>query len=255
MKKLLLACVAGLALGACGSEPAHNPGSPPALEAPTLPIADAAGNRMEALGAPGPNGVCTQDGVWCVLQDGEVRNGAASAGRLPPPAEGVSLWPVIVRAADNQTALLGVVRTQSQMYSGGDGSAGHLTLIQIGGGAAREAGSLPLGGVINIRACFDEEDQRNRQGACSDQYWLVSRVALDETSTDAPRFTLRTEAATFPGRLSRGEDSTQKPPLQQSDLVWTRDETCSFERTYARGGDGIYAPNEALPACADYLEP
>ncbi|HRP12180.1 MAG TPA: hypothetical protein PLK37_14215, partial [Terricaulis sp.] len=238
MKKLVVGCIAALGLAACGSEPAHNPGSPPALEAPTLPMQDAAGNRMEGMGPPGPNGICTQDGAWCVLQDGEVRNGANSAGRLPPATEGISLWPVIVRLADSRTALLGVVRTQSQMYSGGDGSSGHLTLYQFGAGAAREVGVIPLGGVINIRACFDEDDQKNRLGACGDQYWLVSRIALDETSAETPRLTLQTEAATFPGARSRSADSSAKPPLEQSDLVWARDETCSFNRVYARGADG-----------------
>ncbi|MBX9746696.1 MAG: hypothetical protein K2X34_07330, partial [Hyphomonadaceae bacterium] len=169
------------------------------------------------------------------------------------PGEG-EIWPVVVRSGES--ALVGLIATESTPYSGGSASAQHLILYEIAGGVARESLRLPYSGSAMIRACFDEDDQTARAGACQDQYAFVTRISLDEGVSDgAPRIILETAAGSYPGRVTRTTDSLEQIPLTEADLVWARDETCTFRRTYSRGPDGLYAPDQALPGCSDYLEP
>jgi len=115
---------------------------------------------------------------------------------------------------------------------------------------------MPLSASSMVRACFDEQDEQQRAGACHDQYAFVTRISLDEGVTEgAPRIMLETAAGSFPGRVTRTADSLEAAPLTEADLVWAQDETCSYRRTYAHGADGLYAPDQPLPPCSDYLEP
>lgn len=232
----------------------------PSLPGVTLPVADQAGNRMEALTQNGERW-CSGDGVLCVAQSDTglaVTRGAESVGTITinDVAEGDTwaVWPQVVRA--EQSMLVGVTRTTHQMYSGGGGEATQLVLYALSGSAANEVVRMPLSASSMVRACFDEGDERQRAGACHDQYALVTRISLDEgVSEGAPHILLETAAGSFPGRVTRGADSLEAPQLTQADLVWAQDPTCSYRRTYARGADGLYAPDQSLPACADYLEP
>lgn len=93
-----------------------------------------------------------------------------------------------------------------------------------------------------------------RHGVCLDRYRFAAALALDENVSEGPpRLVLTTQAWTFPGRRSRTEDSAQAPPLSARDLVWARDDACSFRRVANRQG-GAYVWDAPLPACADYLE-
>jgi hypothetical protein len=235
----------------------------PSLPPVSLPVADHAGNRMEALTQNGAQW-CTGDGAWCVAQEGSgvtiTRAGqAAGAVALSEVEQGESwaVWPQIVRLGRNdETALIGVTRTTHQMYSGGGGEASQLVLYAVDSGVVNEAVRMPLGASSMIRACFDEDDERQRAGACHDQYTFVTRISLDEAAAkDAPRIILETAAGSFPGRVTRNADALEAPALTEADLVWAHDETCSYRRTYARGADGLYTPDQELPRCADYLEP
>jgi hypothetical protein len=115
---------------------------------------------------------------------------------------------------------------------------------------------MPLDASSMVRACFDEADETQRAGACHDEYRFVSRISLNEgVAEGAPQIVLETAAGSYPGRVTRSADSTEAPALTQADLVWAQDSTCSFRRTYSRGADGLYTPDQALPPCADYLEP
>lgn len=265
MKRLMVAAAALLA-SAC-TPPATEEAAPntaePSLPNVTLPVADQAGNRMEALTNTNERW-CTGDGVWCAVNDGagvEVLKSDNSVGRISvaESEEGAAWdsWPVIVRVGrDDNSVLVGIVQTTTQMYSGGGGESSQLVLYSVSGGAANEAVRLPLGASSMIRACFDEDDQTQRAGACHDEYRFVTRISLDESVAEgAPKIVLETAAGSYPGRVTRGADSLEAPPLTQADLVWTQDETCSYRRTYARGADGLYVPDQPLPACADYLEP
>lgn len=264
MKRLMLIAVLA-AVCAC-TPPAEE--APAAVEVPslpgvTLPVADQAGNRMEALTQNGERW-CTGDGVWCATKDGvgvQVTRGGEPAGSLAvgEPGEGNAwdVWPVIVRVGRNDdSALVGVAFTERQMYSGGGGEATQLYLYGVSGGAANEVVRIPLSASKMIRACFAEADQERRAGACNDEYAFVTRITLDEgVAEGAPRVMLETAAGAYPRAAALNTDSAEEPPLTEADLQWSRDETCSYRRTYTRGADGLYAPDQPLPACEDYLEP
>ncbi len=249
--RIIATALAALTLAACTPPEAAQTGEP-SLPGVTLPVADRAGNRMEALTQTGERW-CTSDSVWCI-EDGAVTASFMPAGPATPlPSEG-EIWGAIVRVGE--TALVGRVFNDQQMYSGGGGSAQHLTLYEIANGEAREVARLPYGADSMIRACFSEEDETARAGACHDEYRFVSRISLDEgASNGAPVIILETAAGSFPGPVTRTEDSRERGPLTADDLVWSRDETCSFRRTYTRQDDGLYAPDQPLPGCPDYLEP
>lgn len=265
MKRLMIAAAAMLAC-ACtppaGETTANT--AEPSLPAVTLPLADQAGNRMETLTQDGDR-FCTGDGVWCATQDGAgvaVTRGGASAGSIAVGEAGDgntwTVWPVIVRVGRDDTALLiGVVLSTHQMYSGGGGEASQLILYNVTGGVANEAVRMPLSASSDVRACFNEDDEKQRAGACHDQYDFVTRISLDEGVTEgAPRILLETAAGSYPGRVTRNVDSqAAATPLTEADLVWAHDETCSYHRTYSQGADGLYTPDQPLPACSDYLEP
>jgi hypothetical protein len=207
---------------------------------------------------------CTGDGVWCATPDGagvQMTRGGQAAGSLAvgEPGEGNAweVWPVIVRVGRNDDgALVGVAFSTRAMYSGGGGESTQIYLYNVSGGVANEAVRIPLSASKMIRACFAETDQERRGGACHDEYSFVTRISLDEgVAEGAPRIMLETAAGAFPSGAAVNNDSAEEPPLTQADLVWSQDATCSYRRTYTRGADGIYAPDQPLPACADYLEP
>lgn len=265
MKRLVVAALALMA-SACtppATEEAATNTAEPSLPSVTLPVADQAGNRMETLTLT--NGRwCTGDGVWCAVNDGvgvEVLKGGVSAGRLSvpesEPGAAWDSWPVIVRVGrDDSSVLVGVVQTTTQPYSGGGGEAAQLVLYSVSGGATNETLRLPVSASKMIRACFAETDQERRAGACHDEYRFVTRISLDESVAEgAPRISLETAAGAYPSGAALNNDSAEEPPLTQADLVWSQDATCSYRRTYARGADGLYVPDQPLPACADYLEP
>lgn len=252
MKKLAIA--AAFLMCAC-TPPAEAPSTAntePSLPGVTLPVADQAGNRMEALTQNGARW-CTSDEVWCVEGANVTASFMPGSPAIALPGEG-EVWPVIVRVGE--TALVGRIATDAQPYSGGGASAQHLTLYEIAAGQAREVLRMPYSASAMVRACFSEEDETQRAGACHDEYAFVTRISLDESvASGAPAIILETAAGSYPGALTRNADSTERPPLTEADLVWAQDETCTFRRTYTRGADGLYAPDQPLPGCSDYLEP
>lgn len=264
MKRLMIA--AALLACACtppASDEATENTAEPSLPGVTLPVADQAGNRMEALVLNNERW-CTGDGVWCAVNDGAgvtVTKGGVSVGTIavaePETGNAWDSWPVIVRVGrEDNSVLVGVVHTATQSYSGGGGAASQLVLYSVSGGVANEVVRMPLDGSATIRACFDEADQAQRADACHDEYRFVTRISLDEgVAEGAPKIILETAAGSYPGRVTRNADSLEAPALTQADLVWAQDPTCSFRRTYSRGADGLYAPDQVLPPCSDYLEP
>jgi hypothetical protein len=257
MKMMHCACLFALALAACGQEPqtaAQAESTPPALEAVALPQSDGAGNRLEALTQNGARW-CSGDGAWCLeaVDDAPARLTAGDRTiAVPSPGEP---WPFIIRVGADR-AIVGLVDEEEQMYSGGGGSASGVVLFEVSNGVAQRLAALPLSGSIMTRACFMEEDEQKRAGACHDQYEFASRVRLDETVTGGePRIVLETAAGTFPGRVTRGEDSGERGQLTEADLVWWHDDACSYRRTFSRSPAGPYLPDAELPACSDYLEP
>lgn len=265
MKRLMISAMVLLA-SACtppATQEAEPTSAEPSLPGVTLPVADQASNRMEALTQNGDSW-CTGDGVWCAAQDGagvQVTRSGLNVGSVAVGEAGDgntwTVWPVIVRIGrTDESALIGVAFTARQMYSGGGAEATQLFLYSVAGGVANETVRMPLSASKTIRACFSEADQDKRAGACQDEYAFVTRISLDESvSEGAPRINLETAAGAYPRGAALDSDSTEAPPLTEADLVWTPDATCSYRRTYTQGPDGLYEPDQILPPCTDYLEP
>lgn len=258
-----------------------------ALAAAEPASADQAGNRMvpfAALQATIPDPATNEDerrgAVHCTLE----RNRCASlvhdeeqrawvlhlfdAERLIPfdvtlslPDEEdvrYTLWPEMVRLADNG-ALLGVVATRSTMYSGGGATASTLTLYRLdsNGDDLTSVGTLPEGGSVMIRACFSEKDMKHRAGACHDEYEFATTLTIDPSVTSGPpRLLFTSQARSFPGHVSRNDDSLAKPPLRRKDAVWWTDPVCSYRRVWTLDpATHAYKPDRSEPDCSDYLEP
>jgi hypothetical protein len=240
-------------VGGSGTAPAES--APPALEPVALPQSDGAGNQMVALEQIGEGGLyCAGGETWCVVSgDGAVSVSHDGGDLIALPARGEQ-WPNAIISADS--AIVGVITTETQPYSGGGGSASRLTLYQVSGGVAREVAVLPVAGSADVRACFTPEDEQQRAGACRDEYRFVTRISLDESVTSgAPRIVLETSAGSYPGRVTRQADSLERAPLTEADLVWWHDDVCSFRRTFSPSPAGPYVADAELPACSDYLEP
>lgn len=256
MKRLMI--LAALLAAACAPTKAQ-PEAPPAPLEVTLPMADAAGNRMEALIEQ--NGRwCSGDGAWCLVRnaaDVQIIHGDTTTELLTFD-EGTGapeVWPVIVRnGRDDTSVLFGLKWTGHDMFSGGGAAVGRVTLYRFEPGApgATEALTFPSNSDISIRACFDEDDTRARRDACADQYTFIGQLSLDTENAASPaRLVLQTFATTYPGPRSRMSDSTQDAPLQASDLVVTPDEECSYRRTLTFNG-ASYDYDTPPPACEDY---
>jgi len=256
--------------------------------------ADQAGNRLEALlpkdeSADADAGGCTADKLFCVQihkpdnAPSEMRIDYAGASpfslsfTLPdaapdadsedtgPGAEpgDVTLWPRVLRpVGDKDAILVGAVYGTWTSYSGGGGSASSLRLFRVSRNKAAshdadEILSVPIGGSLGIRACFSDEDERKRRGACHDEYNFAATLGLDPTVTSGfPRLVYQTRATSFPGKVSRYEDSLEKPPLREQDLVTAVNQRCTYKRTFQlESGSGVYVPDQPLPDCDDYTAP
>lgn len=248
--------IAALVAGCAASETTSAPPAPP----PTIATTDRAGNRLEPL-APCGEALCTADGGWRIDASGATYRGDGSVrsfGDEGQSAENRGVWPFVVFVGGApQHALFGVTTTTSEVYSGGSAEATVLTLYEV---VAHNRDADPLLGVrlsgsAMIRACFNEADMRARREACHDEYAYAATLNLDPgAATGHPRFLYAAEAASYPGRVSRTEESTQAPALRGGDLVWARDEACSFRRTMVLSEEGNgYMPNEPMPDCSDYF--
>ena len=212
---------------------------------------------------------CTADGAWCVglVQDEEpvVRPIVRAAGALPlgleasdDAVETFQPWTRLARLPDGGF-LAGVEVGLSSMYSGGGGQATELRLYRLdANGDAGEAPVLavPIRGSLTIRACFSEEDMKQRAGACHDEYGFDATLTAAGEAGDMPVFDYVTTATAYPRGVSRSEDSLEKPPLKPADLVTVRDPKCSYSRRFTFDASaGEYRPDSTLPDCSDYTVP
>jgi hypothetical protein len=229
--------------------------------------------KIEQLQTRRATGSCTADRIWCLARTpdsltvlhrdhGPMRDIARLA--LPSNEDDrieSAPWPSIVRVTlpgQPEFVLVGVVRTQREMYSGGGGSLAQLTLFEVRAEApnqVRTAIEAPLSSSFMIRACFSREDERARRGACHDEYRYSAILIAPPQRPDEARLLYRSRADSFPGRRSRLQDSNREPPLRKGDLIRVVDRTCTFERALTRNpATGCFAWSAPLPPCGDYLE-
>jgi hypothetical protein len=217
--------------------------------------------------------LCTANRLWCTERRGDSltvlrreNGGRREVAHLPLPSNEDDRsqsepWSSIVRISlpgRPELALVGVVRTQSEMYSGGGGLLVQLTLFEIQPEAQNQPRAVleaPLSSSFLIRACFSREDERARRGACHDEYRYSATLTAPPQRPNDARLVYRSRADSFPNRRSRTQDSNRQGPLRRGDLIRVVDRTCTFERTLARNPEtGIFKWSAPLPPCKDYLE-
>ncbi len=236
---------------------------------------------------------CTRDGNWCVrvqpvAEEGdrptllEVLEKGPGQGKphtyhvsidVPQESE-LSLWPWIVRLAPGvgsgepvtdpqqrarQNVLVGGIVTFSAMYSGGGADASTLQLARVRHlqddiQVDDDVLTVPWLGNAMIRACFSEQDRKQRAGACHDEYSFSAKLALDPAGQGMPVLRYQTVATRFPAGASRFEDSLAKGPLKKKDLRTEQDPACTYTRLF-HFREGMFHPDQALPDCAGYTEP
>ncbi len=234
-------------------------------------------DRIEKLTQDPKGGelLCAGGRSWCATiseREGEPRAVVISEGKrtlridLPAsaPAEGFDdrayqLWPARIRFGSQGDYLIGVIDEHRTMYSGGGAHSGTLTLYHVtaADGSFRDVLSVPWDSGAMIRACFSEKDYRQRAGACHDEYdYSASLEVAGAGAGSPPPLRYRARATSYPGRVSRSEDSLAGKPLRKRDLVRAVDPECSFSRQLSYdAATGSYTMNQSLPACEDYLQP
>lgn len=215
---------------------------------------------------------CTADRRWCALietdetdeqlvlrlYDGTPDGRAPAASHLIESEASEGFWKpgVILRRAGSDDVILGADMELQAMYSGGGGMSSYRTLVRFTPGETpQEILTVPMSGSLMIRACFGEEDMKQRAGACHDEYEFAAELKA-EGDAFPPRLTYASTAATFPGRVSRDEDSLAKPPLKPEDLVKAVDAECTVQRvfTFDRAAKA-YVADAPLPDCSAYTVP
>lgn len=212
---------------------------------------------------------CTADRGWCaeLVRDGEswLLELAGGSGerriRFEPPDRETgdpifALWPHLVREGDGAVTV-GLLASRRTGYSGGGALATRLILVRVEPDAAQAETVLavPVEGSAMVRACFSEEDMRLRREACHDDYQFSGTLTLAPDGTGGhPRFLLTTRARTYPGDVTRWEDSDERPPLRRGDLVWADHPGCSYRRTFAFDSAARrYVADAPLPDCGQFL--
>lgn len=215
---------------------------------------------------------CTAERRWCALietdetQERQVLRlyDGPPSGRTPVASHSIEselsegFWKpgAILRRAGSDEIILGADMELQSMYSGGGGMASYRTLTRfVPGAAPQEILTVPLSGSLMIRACFGPETIKQRAGACHDEYEFAAELKA-EGDAFPPRLTYASTATTFPGPVSRNEDSLAKPPLKPKDLVKAVDAKCSVRRVFTFDpATNAYVPDAPLPDCGDYTVP
>jgi hypothetical protein len=255
---------------------------------PAADTAPAAPSRMVELIAREGGQQCLPDGQICFeLSEGADAgegpadlllsfpgSGDTEKTPLPLPAfagepQGLRLWPrvVSVRSGDEGDGqqglemLVGVIAEQRAMYSGGGGTGSRLHLLRFGMaphaiGLTGEVLDVDWDSALMIRACFSEQDAKDRLDACHDEYEYkaVLKPGPDDGG-ELPSLTYRSFATAYPQTSRRSEDNSGQK-LKPSDLANWKDPECSYERVLRyNGATGRYEMDRPAPDCSVYTEP
>jgi len=241
---------------------------------------DQAGNRLETLRKESTNTdawSCTADKRFCVrlpdeklneleIDDKEnpptyrfaLPNRSNDQDSLPMPinefdggAGDRTLWSRVLRlAGDNDAILVGVKYSHSAGFSGGFIGTSALRLFKVSRNGAEVhihwVLSAPIEGSSLSRACFSEEDMRDRLSVCHNECEFGATLGLDQTvKSGFPRLIYRTHTTRFPG--------TTRTKLRKQDLVVTVNPRCTYKRTLRFDTTtGVYIPDRKLPDCDFY---
>lgn len=180
----------------------------------------------------------------------------------------LSLWPHLIAvpssdgaAVDARQYLMGVVVGTSTMYSGGGGNGSRLHLLRLDTTPSNtQLGDEVLDVVwdssLMIRACFSEQDMKDRREACHDDYNFTGALSAGPVETgELPTLTYRTVATAYPRTSRRSQDNSGQR-LKAADLVHEKDPECSYERTLRYNpATSRYEMDRPAPDCSDYTTP
>lgn len=214
-----------------------------------LPAAPEAGGRVQAAA---PSGEASDLSLPFVVRDGD----------------SLTLWPHLIivpphdgAAPGSRQYLMGVVATQSAMYSGGGGSGSRLHLLRLDASpSVVDLGDELLDVVwdssLMIRACFSEADMKDRRGACHDEYNFTGALSgMAAEAGQLPVLTYRGVATAYPRTSRRSQDNSELK-LKPADLVRETDPVCSYERTLRYNpATSRYEMDRPAPDCSDYTTP
>ena len=149
-----------------------------------------------------------------------------------------------------QNVLVGGIVKFSTMYSGGGADASTLQLARVRHlqddiQVDDDVLTVPWLGNAMIRACFSEQDIKQRAGACHDEYGFSAKLALDTVAEGMPVLRYQTVATRYPAGVSRFEDSLAKGPLKKKDLRSEQDPACTYTRLFRFGRDVPSRPGAA----------
>lgn len=249
-----------------------------------LPVAAHAQPGLEPLTLnPDNKLLCNVQADWCVgiKTDGSFEtNGPFATSRtlradrafwdLPdiPDFSRFTVWPHLIRMSEDR-ALVGVVGPAAPDYkletpfSGGSFSRKDLYLFEVSLGEQTSSNLvfiMPSATEAAIRSCFNEADEKKREGHCIDAYEFKADLkALAGTKTAArveyPDLQVTTQATRAPSTASRYADSNAKPAPTKAQAAPAADKACSYTVTYKWKADGsVYEPASPLPDCAEFLQ-
>ncbi|NHQ85222.1 hypothetical protein HA050_03740 [Iodobacter sp. HSC-16F04] len=168
----------------------------------------------------------------------------------------LQLWPKLIRFGDG--ILAGAETELRGAYSGGGASSTTLHLIAfLPGQAPFEVLSVPQSASVLIRACFSEQNMRQRAGVCHDLYDFKASLTITGTyAAGLPVLRYRSKATSFPGPVSRSKDSLSGRPLRKRDIHTVTDPQCSYQRLYRFDPAArAYIANKPEPNCSAYTMP
>lgn len=222
---------------------------------------------------------CLPDKSLCLQIPTVAEDGGGDTALIVTPAEGeattvalpglydaekLELWPNVIAFKEGDGTpryLVGILGRMNAMYSGGGGSGARLHLYQFSSvpgatGLGDEVLNVVWDGSLMIRACFSEQDMKDRLEACHDEYdFNATLSAAPADGAALPPLTYRAVATTFPRNSRRSEDNSVGK-LKRADLVRTQDPACTYERLLRYNPATVrYEMDRPAPECSDYTTP
>lgn len=180
----------------------------------------------------------------------------------------LNLWPNLIAvpspegaAPDSRQYLMGVLVSATAMYSGGGGNGSRLHLLRLDTTPSNtrlgdEVLDVVWDSSLMIRACFSEQDMKDRREACHDDYNFTGALSAGPAEAgELPALTYRAVATAYPRTSRRSQDNSGQR-LKAADLVHEKDPECSYERTLRYNpATSRYEMDRPAPDCSDYTTP